>query len=332
MAVNTPFTFYLDWITGAQFAGLFWASENGLYEAAGLDVTLVPWQEDGRSVLEKVIQTSASGALCAGCCEDNLLVSQASNGGSLRAFGAMLQDTPLVLMSRPEQGIRTIGDLRGKRIGMHPDGIRALETVLTLEGIPILEVDIHEVGFDLEHVRQNRFDAVQGYSMTEPVQLAELGVTVEVFRIEHPRLKPYAQVYFSERTLKTRNKFVLASFLSASNAGWLSVCADPDGAAVVIARAMHEPTQETEQRQMIERLIPLVTGGRGQGQIGTIDTEQWRRNLETYADFGLIDRPLDLHDVVFNVAFGVKPGVDPQLELGRAQHWLQLRHRRDSSI
>lgn len=304
MTSNSPFTFYLDWKVGAQFAGLFSAHANGLYEEAGLKVDLVPWLEDARSIHEKVVREAGRGELCAGCAEDNLIVRQAARDGSVLAFGAMLQEPPLVLMSRPERGIRNIGDLRGKRVGMHPDGIRALEIILALEGIRLSELTIHEVGFDLEHLRQDRFDALQGYTMTEPVQLARLGLKVATLPIEHPRLKPYAQVYFSERHLLRNRPAELAAFLAASNAGWLSVCADPDSAARLIAEMMGTPTKAAEQREMLERVIPLVTGGRPIEQIGTIEPTQWRRNLDTYTEFGLVDRPVDFDEIVFDIQLG----------------------------
>jgi NitT/TauT family transport system substrate-binding protein len=297
---NTQFTFYLDWIVCAQFAGVLWAHENGLYETEGLDVTLVPWHDDGRSVLDKVLAAASTGAACAGSVEDNLIVSDVARGRSVVAFGAMLHDTALVLMSRPERGIRNFADLRGKRVGMHPDGIRALEIILALEGIAASDVDIHEVGFDLDHLLHDRFDALQGYAMTEPVQLAAAGVTVDVLSIKHFDLKPFAQVYFSERALMFQNQSVFARFLAASNTGWLSVCANPDRAALLIAKMMGDPAQQATQRQMLDRLIPLVIGGRENDQIGALDNEQWRRNLETYASFGLIDQPMDVRNVVFD--------------------------------
>jgi NitT/TauT family transport system substrate-binding protein len=298
---KTPFTFYLDWIACAQFAGLFWARDNGLYDAAGLQVTIVPWHEDGRSVHEKVMHTAAQGQLCAGCSEDNLIITQAGKGRSVLAFGAMLQETPLVIMSKPEQKIRCFDDLRGKRIGMHADGIRALELVLALEGISVGDLELHEVGFDLEHLREDRFDALQGYAMTEPVQLAALGVEVELLSVKHPHLHPYAQVYFSERALTVANQSIMTAFLAASSAGWLAVCAEPRQAAQPLARVMGEPAQERMQREMLTRVIPLVTGGKPVERIGTIDREQWQRNLATYAKFGLLDQPLDVADVVFDL-------------------------------
>ena len=308
MSPKTPFTVYLDWIACSQFAGIFWAKEHGFYDAVGLDATVVPWFDDGRSVIEKVIATASDGALCAGCVEDNLVVSRFSADESVRVFGAMLQESPMVLMSRPGHGIRKIADLRGKRVGMHADGIRVLEMVLTLEGMSASELAIHEVGFDLEHLRRDLVDALQGYLMTEPVQLAAMGVDVDVTPITHLQLKPYAQVYFSEATLLAQHRERFADFLAASSAGWLAVCARPDDAAALVTRLMTEnvgvtDTQgtEREQRRSLDRVIPLVLGKLPVARIGSIETGQWKRNLETYFEFGVIDRRLSVTDVAFEL-------------------------------
>ena len=76
-----------------------------------------------------------AGGLCAGSSEDNLIVSAIADGRGVKAIGSMLQGTPLSLMSRTTQRICSVHDLRGKRVGMHSDGIRALEVILALEGL-----------------------------------------------------------------------------------------------------------------------------------------------------------------------------------------------------
>jgi NitT/TauT family transport system substrate-binding protein len=239
-----------------------------------------------------------------------LIVRRAANvnlqkaEGSARAFGAMFQDTPMVLMSRPEHAIRNLADLCGKRVGMHTDGIRALEVILTLEGISVADLDLREVGFDLNHLLDDHVDAVQGYIMTEPVQLAALGVDVDVLPLKHPRLQPYAQIYFSDQSQLETHRDVFASFLSASTAGWLAVCADPDEAAAVVAAMMGDPTQVAPQRAMLNRVVPLVAGGFPTERVGTTNTEQWKQNLRTYFECGLVNRPLALHEVVFNLGSG----------------------------
>jgi NitT/TauT family transport system substrate-binding protein len=304
---SKPFTFLLDWVTGAQFAGLYWARDRGLYEAAGLDVTLVPWHDEGgESVRSKLAALGVAGVLGAGCSEENLIVTHAVGdhvvpGQSTLAFGAMLQDTPMVLMSPVARPIRHFRELRGKRVGMHADGIRILEVVLALEGMSADEMDIHEVGYDLGHLQHDGFDAQQGYLTTEPLQLAALGFDVETFAIKHSHLLPYAQVYFAERQQLESDPDAFGAFLAASSAGWKEVCANPDAAADLLAEALGDPSQAVQQRLMLERVVPLVTGGLGTDAIGTINTDQWAKNLATYFAHGLIDRPLELHDVIFDL-------------------------------
>jgi NitT/TauT family transport system substrate-binding protein len=292
--MSTRFTFYLDWVICAQFAGQYWAQATGLYAQAGLDVALMPWHEDGRSIIDKV----RDGGVCAGCCEDNLVVSAVSKRQPVKIIGAMLQETPLVLMSRPEKAIRSFQDLRGKRIGMHADGNRALEIVLALEGIAPHEIAIHEVGFDLEHLGQDRVDAQQGYAMTEPIQLAGLGLDVDMLAVKHPHFQPYAQAYVATTAMIETHADVLRAFLRASHDGWRAVLADPDQAANIIAEALGDRARANEQRKMLDRLLPLVAGALPHSQIGAIALGQWQRNLATYAAHGLVDPALTLADLI----------------------------------
>ena len=104
----TPFRFFLDWEVNCQFAGLLRAREDGLFARAGLAVDLVPPSAcPGAGVLELVRQ----GGLCAGCMEDNLIVRAVLAGGDVRAIGATMQDSPMVLMTAREGGIADLAGL-----------------------------------------------------------------------------------------------------------------------------------------------------------------------------------------------------------------------------
>jgi NitT/TauT family transport system substrate-binding protein len=203
-----------------------------------------------------------------------------------------------VLMSLPSKHIRSIQDLRGKRIGMHNDGNRALQMVLALEGIALDDVHVVEVSFALDHLSAGRCDALQGYAMTEPIELEAMGEAVDVLPVSHERLQPYAQAYFASNAVIASHGDVLQKFLAASHAGWRAVLANPDQAARIIADMMGDPAQAQQQRKMLERLLPLVAGDLPEKQIGTLVHAQWQRNLATYYEHGLIDRPLALHDVL----------------------------------
>lgn len=288
-------TFYLDWVICAQFAGVCWAERFGLYDAAGANVTVVPWHDDGRSVIEKV----EAGGLCLGSSEDNLVMSAIAAGRPLQVIGAMFREPPLVLMTRRGSGIRRIGDLRGRRVAMHYDGIRIMEMVLALEGIARDDVAIDEVAFDLSHL--DRYDAVQGYAMTEPIDLAMHGVDVDLLPVQHPEIKPYAQVMFTTQDALGRGGSLLRPVIDATNHGWQAAVADPDAAARVVAERMGRPDAFAAQRRMMDPLRDLVHGapnGAGPAPAGQLDLAQWRRNLVTYHRFGVIRRPLTVEEVV----------------------------------
>ena len=267
------FVFYLDWLPNAQFAGICWALDHGLYLDAGLDVTLVPWFEDGRSIVQKVM----AGGLCAGSAEDNLVVKANARGEArVSALAAMFQCTPLVVMSRPESAIRSIRDLRGKRVAMHCDGIRILEGMLDLHGISHSDVDLVEVTHDLDHLLERRFDAVQGYAVSEPLELAARGLPVSTFTLEHPRLHPYAQVIFAADALLVSERRTFEKFLQASFAGWCACLQDLDEAAAAIRR-VGEPMQDPVREIAALRRVRQLVEGTKPNALGEIDSERWGR-------------------------------------------------------
>lgn len=289
-----PFTFYLDWIITGQFAGLCWAQAKGLYTKAGLAVELIPWREDGRSIVEKVM----AGGLCAGSSEDNLIVSGLVAGHPIKALAGMLQQSPLVLMTKRASNIQTLTDLVGRRVAMHADGIRILEAVLALAGIDRAAIDLTEVTYDLDNLAQDRFDAVQGYAMSEPLELAVLGYDLHLIPVRHYHLHPYAQVFFAGDSIIRREPAILQAFLAASFAGWRQAMAHREEAAQIVVNLAQDRAHISTERQIVETLAAYVSDDVALTRFGTLDLGRWQRNLDTYAKLGLTPRRLTVAEVV----------------------------------
>lgn len=291
----TPFTFVLDWYLNCQFAGLIWARERGLYADAGLDVTLVdPHDFPTTPTLDVVLNHEPA----AGCMEDNLVVRAALAGKEVRAIGAMLQQTPMVLMTAPDSGIRTLHDLPGRRIAMHRDGIHLLRTVLTLHGINPQEVDATVGGWTLHDLIDGHFDAVQGYTITEPAELVGLGLTPHLIPVRHLRLHPYAQMMFATTNCITTHHDVLKRFVDATFSGWRQAMSHRDEAAALVAAVSAEQPNPVVNRQILDAMLPIVTGEVGLERLGYLDPDRWERNLATYHQFGMIERRATFEQVV----------------------------------
>ena len=289
-----PFTFVQDWYLNCQFTGLIWARDRGLYQDAGLDVTLIdPREFPTTSTLDVVL----SHKVAAGCMEDNLVVRAALADKGVRAIGAMLQQTPMVLMTDQDSGIRTLQDLPGRRIAMHADGIHLLRTVLTLHGIDPQEVDTTVGGWDLHDLIDGRFEAVQGYTITEPAELKALGLNPYLIPVRHHQLHPYAQMMFATTACIEQHGEVLQRFVEATFEGWRQAMANRGKAAEMVAAVSADQPNADVNRQILDDMLPIVMGDVGLEQLGFLDHGRWERNLATYHHFGMVDRLAKFEEV-----------------------------------
>ncbi len=290
----TPFTFFLDWELNCQFAGLIWARDRGLYAERGIDVRFVaPRENPQRPVVDLVLAQAPA----AGCMEDNLIVRAALAGHGLRAVGAMLQASPIALMTAPASGITRLGDLPGRRVAMHADGIHLLHTLLKLHGIDPGGVETNVGSWSLDDLMARRFDAVQGYSITEADDLARRGLKVRLIPLRHAELRPYSQVIFAAQSTISQHPDLLRDFLAATFDGWRQAMTRRDEAAALIAAVSEEHADVDRNCAILDAMQPLVGGDVGLTRAGALDPERWRRNLATYARFGMVDREAAFDEV-----------------------------------
>ena len=127
-----PLTMQLDWHLNAQFAGLCVADARGEYRRNGLAVNLKAASAD-----MDVVQTVMSQPHTLGCAEESLILTAQARGISVVAIAAMLQASPLSLMSLPAVALDNLQQLSGKRVGVHSDGRQALEFVLAKSNISL---------------------------------------------------------------------------------------------------------------------------------------------------------------------------------------------------
>jgi ABC-type nitrate/sulfonate/bicarbonate transport system substrate-binding protein len=294
----TPFTFFLDWKICGQFVGLCWSQAKRMYSNAGLDVQLIPWQEDGRSIVEKVLEASADNIVCAGSSEDNLLCAARAEHKPVKVLATTLQHSPLVLITRADGAIKTLTDLPGKRLVMHSDGNRILEAVLALQGIDYHALSVTEAPYDLGHLTSGTFDAIQGYAMSEPIELARSGFPTRLIPIRHSQLHPYSQVFFASDAVVYQHAEVLGRFLQASFRGWREAMIHQDEAAEIVVAMMDGSGHQATEREIIRVMTPYVMGDVGLEHFGFLDLQRWEGNLATYAEVGITTRTLTVDEMV----------------------------------
>lgn len=86
------------------------AKENGYYEAAGLDVEILPYELD--MDIPGAVETGEANFAIG---RESLIVDHAK-GKPLVALYALFQASPLVLLAKESSDIKSVSDFRNKRI------------------------------------------------------------------------------------------------------------------------------------------------------------------------------------------------------------------------
>lgn len=290
-AAATQLTMQLDWFFNVQFAGVFLAEDSGLYRTAGLDVAIKPWA-DGVDVPQLV----AEDTMALGCGEQNIVLAAQAAGAPIKAVATMFQASPSGLMTHPESGIASLDDLRGKRVGMHIDGVRVMNLVKGVNGIADEEIEIVEIPYEgkFDRVVDGEFAAVQCYVVDEPIGVeASFGVKPTVLRFSDYGFTSYAQVIMVNDQLLATHPDAVRAFLAATFAGWNQALADiPATAKIVAGQYAADGSKYTDvdyQANSLELIGDYVKLNVGPEGIGVIDPATWTEASELMVNYGIID-------------------------------------------
>ncbi|HEU4952349.1 MAG TPA: ABC transporter substrate-binding protein, partial [Holophagaceae bacterium] len=167
----------LKWYDQFQFAGYYAAEQEGLYRAAGLDVTLRP---GGRGL--DPVREVLSGRAQFGIGDSDLLLARAK-GAPLVVLAAVFQHSPYIILSRSNARLARPSDLVGKRVmALEDQGAAQIRAMLLKEGIDPAGVRLVRHSWDLQDLVQGRVDGMTAYLTVEPYQLQKLGVSPAVLR------------------------------------------------------------------------------------------------------------------------------------------------------
>lgn len=283
-------TMQLDWRLNAQFAGLCVAQARDYYQRQGLTVTLKP----APPALD-VVQTVVSQPRTLGCAEESLILAAQTEGIKVVAIAAMLQASPLSLMSLPDVGLHDLSQLIGKRIGVHSDGQKALELVLALHSIDPARVNTTEIPYQNKYQRliDGEFDAVQCYALDEPIRLAQrLGQAPTLLTFSDYGFDAYSQVIFAPVQLVSEQPEMLHRFLTATFTGWRWAIDHPSRTAQLLIDRYVEPdyqdmTYQIESLKMIATYVQRDRQPLGR-PLGSLDRARWQRSAQQLAQAGLI--------------------------------------------
>jgi ABC-type nitrate/sulfonate/bicarbonate transport system substrate-binding protein len=216
----------LSWIKNIEFAGEFFATENGYYKKAGFDTVTLLAGGSGSTTAEEII---ISGKALVGLSAPIATAPSIIKGAPLKIIATTYQKNPFCLLSLEEgTPIKTVADLKGKKIGVQSGANQTIiKGFLKANGLSTSDVTLVTTGFDIAPLISGKYDAHVSYITNEPILAAAEGKTPVVLGFADNGLPFVAETFTVLQDTIDNKKDLLKAFLKAEIQGWTDAVKDP---------------------------------------------------------------------------------------------------------
>jgi len=274
----------LKWVTQAQFAGYYAAQDLGHYKEECLEVTIRP----GGLHIEPEEVVGKGDAQFGVAWQPGMLAAR-DRGVPLKAIAQVFQYSGMRLLSWKESNIRSVSDLKGKKVAVWFAGneLELLATLAKHRLDPKRDVTLVPASLDMDLFLQHKVDAAAAMTYNELAQVLETvnpstgqlyessDLNVIDFNQEGTAMLEDRIIVREDWIKSARNQDIAVRFLRASIKGWIHCRDHPDDALKIVLK--NAPTlgksHQAWQLNEVNRLIwPSPQG------IGMMNAQRW---LET---------------------------------------------------
>ncbi|WP_168206012.1 ABC transporter substrate-binding protein [Geobacter sp. FeAm09] len=278
--VLTPITLQLKWKHQFQFAGYYAAVEKGYYRDAGLAVSLreaTPGNDPAEAVLNGEAQFGVGGSS---------LVLMRAAGKPVVVLAAIMQHSPLGILSLDASNIRNVHDLAGKKVMLEPMSAEIM-ALFKAEGVPDGAIRAVPHDFSLAGLLNGEVDATSVYGTTEPYQLERRRIAYTIIYPERSGIDFYGDTLFTRQEVVQKQPDAVRQFRDASLRGWKYALEHQDEMIDLILKRYNTSRltrgQLTYEAGELQKLIrpDLV-------EIGYMNPGRWQHIVDTYSKLGII--------------------------------------------
>ncbi|MFE9169636.1 ABC transporter substrate-binding protein [Streptomyces kebangsaanensis] len=297
-ASRTKVRVVLQWVAQAQFAGYYAAKEKGFYDKACLDVTI---QEGGVNIVPQQVLSAGNAEFAVSHVTKTMVTRE--QGADLVNIGQEFQRGAYLQVAWADSGIKTLADLKGKRVGSWGYGNElTLFAAMRGSGVdPKKDARIIQQPFDMSLLLKREVDAAQAKTFNEYAQLLES---------THPRTGKLYQpsdfvainlqeagyqtledgIYAKESWLaKKENRETAVKFLKATYEGW-GYCRDELAGCVDIVLKNGSALGKGHQTWMLNEVNKLIWPA--EKGVGMMDEAAWDQTIDIAMKAGLLkERP-----------------------------------------
>lgn len=280
-------TVYMPWLAQADHGGYYQAKATGLYEKAGLDVTIEPGRP-GVNSYQLLVAGSAD--IIVGL--DPAVLAARAQGLPLVAVGAAFQFDLRGLMTHED--VSSIEELKGRPIIM--DGGARLTIWPWLRAkYGLTDDQLRPSAASLQPFFADQTMAMQSVLTSEPFVAQQQGVKVKFFPYAEAGYPIYNSTMITTEATIAERPDVVARFVKASLEGWRDYLQDP-AAGNTLIKTVNPKMDDGLLGFAVAKLkeIKVVNGGDAATRgIGIMTAERWKKTYDVLVEAGILDAKVD---------------------------------------
>ena len=282
-AAAEKFVFITNWYAESEHGGFYQAVATGLYQKAGLDVTI---KMGGPQV--NSLQLLAAGQADCMMGADIEVMKAWENGIHGVAIAASFQKDPEVLIAHDD--VKQIGDLKTRTILIGTEA-RTTFWPWAKSQFGFTDAQTRPYTFNIQPFVADKNIAQQGYLSSEPYSIQKAGIKTSVFLLADFGYPPYAETIVCMEKTVAAKKALLKAFVQASMEGWKSYLADPAPANALIKKDNPNMTDDDLANGVAQmKKLGIVTGGDAATQgIGVITDARMKTTYDMLIANKLVD-------------------------------------------
>ncbi len=279
---TTPVLIQLNWFPETEHGGVYAAQASGLFEKAGLDVTIRAGGQGtriGGELATGRVQFAFANA------DDVVLFRQ--EGVDAVAVLAAMQNHPRCILVRADSGINKFEDLAGNILQCQPGQcfLTFMESKGLLDGV-------QQVPYSgsIAALVSTKNTAVQAYSFSEPLVAQQQGVDVKMLMLSDLGWNPYSSVLVTTGDLIRTQPELVREVVLATQQGWHDFIQDPKLANAAILKVNSEAMTPEVLAFGYEGFKTLAMPADFKlSQVGSMTSARWEELVDQMTQLGLTD-------------------------------------------
>lgn len=294
-------TIGLTYIPNVQFAPVYVADAQGLYNDAGVTATVRHHGSD-EGLFTALLAGQEDVVIASG---DEAVVA-ASQGLDLVSIGQYYASYPGTVIVPADSPIATLADLKGKTIGIpgeYGSSYYATLAAIKAGGLQTSDVTISSIGYTQQAaLAAGQVDAVVGFTNNDAVQMRLSGLDIREIPLDDGSTPLVAASIVTTREWAQSHPDAARAVVSATTEAMNAIAADPQVALDATAQWDTTLTDETSlgaANAVLAATVPLWLGDDARAD-GVQDFATWSSMVSFLSSIGVLEGDVDPSAIVTN--------------------------------